>query len=817
MNMNVIKQKLNQLFKNKRNLVFKYWPFLVIFLVSLTFFYPVWLQNKVPLPADALVGAHVPWTEVVWDKYPAGVPIKNQEITDAISQFYPWRSLTAKFWRAGDAPLWNQFMFSGYPFLATLHSASLYPLNFLYLILSDINAWTLLIFAQIFLGALFMYLFLKELGLSNYVSLFGGVIFSLSGYMIAWLEFATGGQAGIWLPLLLLIVLRLIKSRKTVWVLAISFVFFFVYTAGDFQVPLYITATYFLFSFYYLFSIDKTAKLATMLNIFIGWLFGVLLSLPQLLPTFELFRSSVRVDDPYIKEYFYGLMHWEKIVNFLWPDFFGNVVTRNYWGKNGYHEYLAFIGVIPLVFVLYSLVKKKKKVEIFFWLLLVLSLIFLFPTPLAFLPYKLSIPGLGTSSASRLIFLIDFCLVTLASFGLSKWIRNKDKKLLDVSFLLLITSLGVGLGLLFSIYIINTGARGMVLPMFTNLKVSLKNMIPATMVLVVFSTTLLALTILTKKFKIIRTTFFKLTLLLIFLVTLADMMRFAWKNTPFSPREFVFPTTKIIKFLQSKEKPFRIAGGIPLNYFMQYGLSSAEGYDPIYPKMNSEWYSYVNSGGLTALSGRYGLIHDFSSPLINYANVSYVVDYRKDMFGAIKEDGNFYKGVKSPQFTGVFSEGRVRVFENTYVLPRVWLTRNYRVASAYEEDLNYLRNGDDLIIFESDPQISFESESMDYEIENFKQEANTIEFDAISSNDAFLFLSESYDPGWQAFVDGRKVEIYKANQIFQTIFVSRGEHKVKFIYNPKSYKIGVRASMITLILLSVYGTYYGFFEKRRKL
>src|SRR3989344_4460642 len=196
---------------SKISIVFSTWKYLPVFgilLLDLIFFYPVIFQNKIPLPVDALVGAHVPWTEVKWEGFPAGVPIKNQEITDSISQFFPWRSLVGEFWRAGKPPLWNQYMLSGAPLLASWHSASLYPLNVIYLLFSDTNSWTILIFLQIFLSGVFMYIF----------------------------------------------------------------------TAGDFQVPFYITITYILFVLYL--SFRKRSNISRFKNIgllFSGLFFGLLL------------------------------------------------------------------------------------------------------------------------------------------------------------------------------------------------------------------------------------------------------------------------------------------------------------------------------------------------------------------------------------------------------------------------------------------------------------------------------------------------------------------------------------------------------------
>src|SRR3972149_5178682 len=402
----------------------------LLFVFCILFYFPVLFQGKVALPVDALVGAHVPWTEVAWGGYPAGVPIKNLEITDSFSQFFPWRSLVGEFWRNLTIPLWNPYIFSGTPFLATLHSSTLYPMNAVYWLFDNVNSWNILVMAQSFLAAFFMYLFLKKLDLDTRASFLGSIAFAFSGYMIAWLEFNTGGQAGLWLPLLLYFLLILKENAYSL--IAISLIYFFIFTAGDFQIPLYISIFYFAFSLF----ISRNIKF--LLKAIFSFLIGVLLGSVQLVPTIELYINSIRADDTYIREYFFGILHWEKIVNFIWPDFFGNVVTGNYWGKFGFHEYMGFVGVVALIFVLFSLFTRKQKYEKFFVMTLIVTLLFLFPFPTALLPYKLKLPGLSTSSASRLLFVADFCLSVLAAYGLTKWIRIKKQSLNKIVTTLLI-------------------------------------------------------------------------------------------------------------------------------------------------------------------------------------------------------------------------------------------------------------------------------------------------------------------------------------------------------------------------------------------
>lgn len=784
----------------------KYWPIFVVLLVSLIFFYPFWLKGRIPLPLDALVGAHTPWIEVEWEGYPVGVPIKNLEITDAISQFYPWRSLVGEFWRKGEFPLWNNYMLSGIPFLATLHSAGLYPLNFIYLIFSDSTAWTLLLFFQIFLSGIFMFFFLRELRINKYAALFGGLVFSFSGYMIAWLEFATGGQAGLWLPLLLFFELKSINKRNVKYLCPISFIFLFIYTAGDFQVPFYITIIYISFGIY-LISTQKAIrnKLFWFGSVVAGWIMGVLLSLPQLLPTLELYGNSIRQSDSYIKEYNFGLMSWSKVTNFLWPDFYGNVVTGNYWNNYSYHEYLAFTGIISIGFIIYSLLSRKKKSEKFFWIILVFSLLFLFPTPLAFLPYKLEIPGFGTSSASRIIFLIDFTIAVIAAFGFSKWIKSRNVKLKRIFFYLIVISAGVVLGLLISIFLMEQNSFGGKVDMLVNVKVSLRNMIPSSgILLLLFFILIISELSFIKKKKL----FSKILNSLIIILTVSELIRFAWKNIPFSEKMFLFPSTRVIDYIKSQKQPFRIAGsGIPMNYFMKYGISSAEGYDPIYPVKNAEWLSIANFNDLKHPTGRYGELSKFTSSLIDYANVKYVIDYQKNPRNKIPSyEGVFSEGLKSDRFKEVLSEGRVKIFENMTVLPKVWVSSEYEVVKekgALIDRINNLDFSEKKIILESDIELNSNKGDMVFNLSDFNQDLNKISFDSETSKDALLFLSESYNPDWKALVDGKETKIYRGNYLFQVIVLPVGGHRVEFIYYPKSFKIGKGIFIVTFLLLGI--------------
>ena len=67
-----------------------------------------------------------------------------------------------------------------------------------------------------------------------------------------------------------------------------------------------------------------------------------------------------------------------------------------------------------------------------------------------------------------------------------------------------------------------------------------------------------------------------------------------------------------------------------------------------------------------------------------------------------------------------------------------------------------------------------------------------------------LFVSDSYYPGWKVYVDGRERPLLRANYMFRAVALAAGEHKVSFIYDPISFKLGAMVSLLTVCGLIVY-------------
>ena len=78
---------------------------------------------------------------------------------------------------------------------------------------------------------------------------------------------------------------------------------------------------------------------------------------------------------------------------------------------------------------------------------------------------------------------------------------------------------------------------------------------------------------------------------------------------------------------------------------------------------------------------------------------------------------------------------------------------------------------------------------------------NSIQFIVKTNTTKLLFLSDTYDDGWKATVNGAQTKVYRTDYSFRGIIVPAGESIVTFNYQPQSFNIGVIVSLITIDFL----------------
>ena len=73
------------------------------------------------------------------------------------------------------------------------------------------------------------------------------------------------------------------------------------------------------------------------------------------------------------------------------------------------------------------------------------------------------------------------------------------------------------------------------------------------------------------------------------------------------------------------------------------------------------------------------------------------------------------------------------------------------------------------------------------------------------SSKGLLVVSELYYPGWQAYVDGRKVDTVKADLMLRGVMLAGGQHRIEFRYEARVVLYGAIISLAVAVLLILYG------------
>jgi hypothetical protein len=704
-----------------------------------------------------LVGAYYPWLDYKWGGFVTSVPIKNPEITDVFSQIYLWKNLIIDSLKSFQLPLWNQFSYSGYPLLANFQSGVFNPLNILMLIFNPLTGWSLLIFSQFVLSSIFMYLFLLKIHKNIYSSIVGALVYSFSGFLTIWSQFATAGFAMIWLPLIFLSIYNYFETKKIIFLLYLSPLYFLLMTSGHFQALIFgclFSGFYFLWKLY----ISKNIKPVSLLAFFVSVVIGIGLMTVQLFPTIELSKLSVRFSENYISHFNYGLLSLNRIITLFAPDYFGNPNTMNFWGSFNYYETIIYCGAISIFSLVFAIHNRKKlKEEIFFLFFLVVSLLISFDTPLGRFIYEIKTPGLSTSAAGRINMILVFCMAILCSFLIKNINLHTFKNTIKYYWIYLLIIISS---------IIYTYTQSKTVHINSqNYMVAFRNMaIPLVLSICIF---LVLLLIRNKKIK---------TLLLL-LITIADFVRFGSKYTPFVNKEYVFPKTDVTTFLQNQPGIFRIEKEkgplLTPNTWTAYDLSSPSGYDPMAVGNYSIFFQKYLNGRLNVTNtSRYSEINEYDAEKLGEANVKYLLALKYDKIDEISPEGDHYNyKINLDDWQKVYEYGSVAVLENQKFKPRIEISN--------PEDQKSLNN-----IFYSANKISFDI--------NSTQENST------------LILRDTWYPGWRAYINDIEVPIDKYLNIYRQIIIPKGESKIKFIYHPKSFYYGFYISSFAFIVWLIF-------------
>ena len=724
---------------------------LLSFLICIAFYWKVFFLSQVVFPGDLLVGAYYPWLE--------RIPIKNILISDIFSQFLIWKSLIAESFRNGSWPLWNPYSYAGYPLLANFNSGALNPFNLLMVLFGDKTGWNLLVMSQTFLTFISFYIFIRATKLSNKAAIVGSLIYSLSGFSITWLMFVNAGYAFTWIALMFFCLEKFLETRKIKFLWFISPLVFLLISAGHFQAVVY---GLILFGCYSLYRFWTKWKSNSFLILGLSIFLGIAISSLQLLPTLELMKHSIRFEEGYIANYNFGLLPVQNLITFLVPDFFGNPATGNYWGPFNYHETIVYIGIFAVISLWGAIARFSKLGKFkFFIFSLIFSLILLFDNNIAQFFFQHKFPLLSTSAAGRISMITAFSLSTLSAWWFDRLNEETFVKVFKLYWwwFLIFPILFIEVAVVHKIFLPHIGS----IPEWVDRTRSmLRNMIfPG----VILSSYLFVILIFRKT---------KIFFFLVFFITLFDLFRFGLKYTSFVPREYVFPSSPSIDFIQKDSGYFRVerekAQILPPNTWAMYRLESLSGYDPM------AYIDYVNYFNLKinkaekSYVSRYSEVDTYDSKTLGNLGVKYFLALRREESGELSDDGDKFIFRLDPQYWKVVNSSKgVFVLENVLYKDRINL-----VNKSGE------KAGEVFLRFNSPQKLVFAYKA---------------------NSDADVLISNVNYPGWKAFVNDKSSEIENNDDVFMKVPISKGSGLVVIEYKPNSFYSGLKLSIASLFIL----------------
>ncbi|MHB8778410.1 MAG: YfhO family protein [Anaerolineales bacterium] len=154
----------------------------------------------------------------------------------------------------------------------------------------------------------------------------------------------------------------------------------------------------------------------------------------------------------------------------------------------------------------------------------------------------------------------------------------------------------------------------------------------------------------------------------------------------------------------------------------------------------------------------------------------------------------------------------VIIYENNSAYPRAFVVFDTRKVDNFEDALKALTDpainlSRTAIIEDPGNSVALAGDLPPVKAKVVSHSANSMEIEASIDTRGLLIVSEAYDPGWQAYVDGKSVPIYAVDGILRGIYLDKGTHSVKLEYRPLSFVIGGAITALALIAIIMYAIY----------
>lgn len=359
----------------------------------------------------------------------------------------PYTARLKQYLIDGSLPLWNPYQGIGQPFAAQGEGSPYFPLAILRAMIpySQSNYVTFLGF---YFAAIFLFLFLSELGISYRSALFGGIAFALSGALSLLIARPNIADQLSVLPFLFWAVVKAIKERRITWYAVLSVAVAIDILAGFIQIAILSVLVAGIFSAFFAWRFYSNPKqLPKELAILIGvFILGVGLAAFHIFPIAEAIRVSFNKNPEHLAAI---PMPYANVLAFffplMWGHFFESWVPGHYPEVVDWDNLFAYSGTLILLLTLagYSISVWNKKIHQDLFLFFSLGGIFLMLRYVSFPIISLInlLPIISRQSPKHANGVTVFFFVVAAAFAveyIQSWNFIRIKKMLLGLFVVIV-------------------------------------------------------------------------------------------------------------------------------------------------------------------------------------------------------------------------------------------------------------------------------------------------------------------------------------------------------------------------------------------
>jgi len=753
--------------------------------------------------------------------------------TDVQNQSYPIQHMAVEqMLESGSLMLWNPYIFSGMPFLASFSFPFFYPLALLFFVLPLGFAMGYEMVLHFFLMGVFMYAFLRNLNVSRQAAFVGGLVFMFNAHLVSLVYPGHGGKifTVTYLPLALMLLVRGFESERLYNFGLLGLVVGVMFYGGHPQILFYCGIAIALF-FVFLAAAEYrrngaagTARLFGFLTM--SFALGALLYAVILLPAMQ-YRSHTKRSGGES-----GGSSYEFATSFSQPpedmlyvplrnpfgwgkDYGPNTPNTDgifYRGRIGLRLSVDYAGVFVLVLALFAAVYVRNRYTWYFTALALLSMFLALGgfNPLYVYVYRY-VPGFSLFRVPyAIMILLSVCWGALSGFGIQRLLDmnkpERDKGLRNFTYACGAVTVGVlGLWLYWksdAAGVVNSllgydWVRQMLWGYYADVQERFAFFVHN---LVVFSTLTAVSTGILLAY---RKGWLKKRLIaaVAALFILIDLWPVGWefiKTVPTNTLEQVYyrKTPAIKTMLDDKDGAFRVLSLVTNNELLYYRIQGMTGYHAVILGYYESALGRLNfNGGLVdLLNGKYLMLpkktqYDFAV----YPDAS-VRESLASKYELLDDNGIYFYRNRSPQ-------GRA------WLVNRIWWSKDQSEAMNVITDTRFRPSNFAVLARQQEsgtsapalsPPIQEGADLSGQKVELTRFGPDSLEFRVFSPADAFMVVSEVWYPGWKAYLDGRETNIFRTDFLLRGVSMPAGEHVLTMEFKPPLYRLGAALSLLTL-------------------